>query len=195
MRARLLPVVLLAACPRPAGDDDDGAGDDDDSTAADYDAGRLPQGDPPIAPPRRAMIDHVVDGDTADVILEGGAPDTVRFLSVDTPELHPNGSDTPECYAITARDHTRSLLPEGTIVWLTFDGEERDFYDRLLAYVFVGERPDPGDHGLWVNLGLVEDGYGTAYIWDDNETFRDLFLAAEAEARGQDRGMWGACAR
>ncbi len=191
MRAICWAALLLTACPRPVSHDDDA--DDDSTIAEDYDASLLPQGDPPIVPPRRAQIDHVVDGDTADVTLEGGAPDTVRFLSVNTPELHPGGSDTPACYAIAAKSHLENLLPGGSIVWLTFDGLERDEYDRLLAYVFAGERPSTTDYADWLNLGLVEDGYGTAYIWNDNETWRDLFESAEAEARDQGRGLWSAC--
>lgn len=186
MRALLL-LAALVGCWVPVADDDD------DRTPSDpFDAALLPQGDPPVRAPLRGTVRRTVDGDTAEMLVEGGAIETIRLLSVDTPELHVD-SGPPECYAQAATDHLAEVLPEGTSVWLTFDGQERDVYDRLLAYVFLGSEPSVEGFEDWVNLGIVEGGYGHAFIWDDNETFGDLFRDAEQRARNEEVGLWRYC--
>ena len=194
----LLGLALLVACPDPrrtrggGGDDDDAsddddAGDDDDAVDDDdtFDGEDLPQGwDPPHAPARGTVV-SVYDGDTATLDLDDFGQQTVRFLNINAPELNGN-----ECWSEEARDRTRQLLPEGTVVWLTWDGELEDPYDRLLCHVFKGNHPTEDD---WINLQLVEEGHAEAYIFEANDTFEDEFLEAEWDAYSDDLGMWGAC--
>lgn len=178
---------LVAGClvvPEPS--------DDDDDDASPFDAALLPQGDPPIHDPMRGEVRRIIDGDTAEMLVEGGSIETIRFLSVNTPELHVEDGP-PECYAQAATDHLAEVLPEGTEVWLTFDGEFEDTYDRLLAYVFVGDNPSVDDFSDWVNLAIVEQGFGVAFIWENNQTWGDLFRDAEATAREAEVGMWRYC--
>jgi micrococcal nuclease len=180
--------VLLAACPGLGGRSDD------DATPAPWDAADLPQGPQAPREPARAEVLDVWDGDTASFHLFDD-PDSpqgaVRFLNIDTPETN-DGSGNPECYASEATERTRQLLPEFQIVWLTWDGEYQDMFDRLLCHIFIGEEPS-GTVDDWVNLQLVRDGFASAYIFDANDTFRAEFEAAEQEAQDAGRGMWGAC--
>ena len=104
-RALLLSSLVLAACTRPAAPTSGGL----------------------------ATIDHVVDGDTA-VVQLNGREETIRLLGVDTPETV-DPDTPPECFGAEASDHTKSLLPPGTEVRLTRDVEARDRYDRMDDFV------------------------------------------------------------
>ena len=123
----------------------------------------------------------VVDGDTIKIEYKGGS-ETVRLIGVDTPEtVNPNWP--LEVFAKEASAFTTNLLV-GETVYLRFGNEARGKYDRLLAYVF--RAPD----GLFVNLEIVRQGYGNAYI---KYPFKhmELFRHYEARARDSRKGLWG----
>ena len=44
-----------------------------------------------------------------------------------------------------------------------------------------------------MNLTLVREGDAREFVFDENDTYRAEFEAAEAAARQEDAGMWGAC--
>ena len=97
----------------------------------------------------------VVDGDTIKIDYKGKT-ESVRLIGVDTPEtVHPN--KPVEFFGKEASAFTKNLL-RGEQVYLRFGNEERGKYSRLLAYVF--RAPD----GLFVNLEIVRQGYGHAYV-------------------------------
>ncbi len=179
--------LFLVACPS-------GGSDDDDSTLdPNFDPAFLPQGPNPPREPIGAEVIDIFDGDTGRFLLDDGDLRSVRFLSIDTPEENATNNDPPECYADEATLHTESLLPRGTRVWLTWDGELQDGFDRLLSYIFVGQTPSTDSYEDWVNLELVQQGYARAFIFNNNQTFRDLFEGAESDARNADLGRWGEC--
>ena len=148
-------------------------------------SGALDSDSGPTAAAGEGVVVRVIDGDTVDVDLDG-TRERVRLIGVDTPE-----SVAPErpvqCYGVEASDRTRSLLPEGTVVRLERDEVGRDQYDRLLAYVYRAE------DDLLVNLDLIEGGFADAVTYGDNEALYDTFVAAEASARADGVGLWGAC--
>ena len=183
----LLGLGLLVACPRPS------SSDDDDTPDPNFDAGFLPQGPQPPHAPMQAELLEIYDGDTGRFRLDDGDVRSVRFLSIDTPEMNATSGDPPECYAPEATDRAEELLPVGTSVWLTWDGEYQDAFDRLLCYIFVGETPDVTTYDSWVNYRLVREGYAVAYIFSNNQTYRDVFEGAEAEARSDNVGRWDEC--
>lgn|GEM_PF-3789343 len=178
---------LLLACPGRGGDDDDSTLDPN------FDAAMLPQGPNPPHAPMQAEVMSITDGDTGRFRLSDGDQRNVRFLSIDTPEMNAGNSDPPECYAQESTDRTEELLPVGTKVWLTWDGEYQDGFDRLLSYIFVGETPDVTSYDNWVNLKLVQEGYGRAFIFSNNQTYRTLFEDSEQDARDADLGRWSEC--
>lgn len=187
VRLALLGVaVLLAACP--------GRSDDDDSTEP-FDPSVLPQGPNPPQEPTQAEVLQIFDGDTGRFRLSTGEVRSVRFLSIDTTEMNGGSPEPPECYAEEATARTEGLLPVGQQVWLTWDGEYQDAFDRLLCYIFIGEYPDAesDEYADWINLRLVREGYARAFIFDNNQTWRDLFEGAEQDARDADLGRWGEC--
>ncbi|MGG1660219.1 thermonuclease family protein [Brevibacillus sp. NRS-1366] len=125
-----------------------------------------------------ATVKRVVDGDT----FELATGEKVRMIGMDTPEtVKPNHPVDP--YGKEASNFTKELLADQKVT-LKFDVEPYDKYKRLLAYVYL---PD----GTFVNEKLVRDGYARIMTIPPNVAHADLFLAAEREAREQNRGLWG----
>ena len=124
---------------------------------------------------------EVVDGDTVEVLING-TREPVRYIGIDTPEVDP--SIGVECFGERASEANRELVA-GETVRLVFDAERRDRYDRLLAYVYLGER--------FVNAELVREGYATTLTIPPNDTHAPLFERLERRAGAAGRGLWGAC--
>src|SRR6185436_5165424 len=73
----------------------------------------------PDAPPSDVVVEHVVDGDTVDVVL-GDRRERVRLIGIDTPEVYVQDGP-PECFGPEASAYTKQLLPEGTQIRLERD--------------------------------------------------------------------------
>lgn len=131
------------------------------------------------------VIVRVVDGDTV-VVRSDNGDETVRLIGVDTPETkHP--SKPVQCFGQEATAFTKSLLPAGTAVRLERDVEERDRFDRVLAYVYRA------DDDVFVNLELARQGFADVLTIPPNVAYTGEFVAAVAEARTDQRGLWSAC--
>lgn len=145
-----------------------------------------------------AVVTRVVDGDTivvrVDSRVEGpGAGDAalgeehhLRLIGIDTPESVKPGSPV-ECFGREASSAASALL-EGQDVRLVKDVEERDGFDRLLRYVYLGAE--------MANARLVVNGYAHAYTYPPNIRWSELFVQLQREARESERGLWapGTCA-
>ena len=87
------------------------------------------------------LVEHVVDGDTIDVLMDG-RKEPVRLIGIDTPETkdpnQPVQPFGPEASAFTTR------LLGNRQVWLELDAQQRDQYGRILAYVYYED-----DTGSW----------------------------------------------
>lgn len=147
----------------------------------------------PTAGTWTGTVDHVSDGDTLWLVVVDPGPTThpagdevtVRLLRIDTPELGRDGQ-AAECLAEAARDHLRTLLPEGTPVTAAHDTEERDRYGRDLAHLWR-------DDGLWVNGSMLRDGFATVVTFPPNVAHDDAVHRLEAAARADGAGLWSAC--
>jgi micrococcal nuclease len=115
-------------------------------------------------------VARVVDGDTIE--LNDGRK--VRYLGVNTPERG-------QPFYQQAKDLNAQLVG-GKDVRLEFDADTFDKYGRTLAHVFVGE--------THVNLEMVRQGYANVYTVPPNLKYNEALLAAEREAREQQRGLW-----
>jgi micrococcal nuclease len=147
----------------------------------------FPSGIRPCRAPALVRVNYAVDGDTLDVAEElgGNWGGRVRVIGVDTPEVA-HGDGSAECYGDEAAAFTHQLA--GHLVWLTFDSECWDSYNRLLAYVHLGT----GTHDS-LERQLLRRGLARAFPYGDNRTFEDLFDLDEQDAREAQRGQWGAC--
>ena len=132
--------------------------------------------------PVTAQVVRVVDGDTIEVALDGGTDD-VRYIGVDTPETVKPGEPV-QCYGPEASGFNHELV-DGETVRLVFDRELRDVYDRLLAYVYVGNR--------FVNAALVRGGYARTLEIPPNTSRAGRLAALEQRAGERGLGLWGAC--
>lgn len=128
-----------------------------------------------------AYVLRAIDGDT----IELSDGQRVRYIGIDTPELRErDGSDwvyRPMPYAEEAKAFNRKLV-EGRSVILKFDVQKMDKYNRLLAYVYAGDK--------MVNLEMVRQGYAMIYTYPPNVKYVEEFLAAQKEARKNNRGLW-----
>ena len=112
----------------------------------------------------------------------GGATATVRLIGIDAPERsHPTIGK--EYYGDESAAHLSSLCL-GKTVRMEKGAEEDDRYDRLLRYVFLSP-PD----GRLLNLEMIRAGMARAYTRFPFSR-RDEFVAAEALARRDGKGLW-----
>jgi endonuclease YncB( thermonuclease family) len=130
-----------------------------------------------------AKVVEVIDGDTIDVQLADGREERVRYIGMDTPEIH----GPVECYGQEASAYNDRLVG-GKTVWLELDVEERDRYQRLLAYVYLDS-----DGQAMVNAILLSQGYAQVMTVPPNVKYAARFLKLQQEAREAGRGLWGAC--
>ena len=130
----------------------------------------------------------VSDGDTITMEIQG-EKETIRYLLMDTPELH-HPSRPVEELGKEAREENLRLLALGSIR-LEFDRERRDRYGRLLAFVWV--RTAEGE--IMVNEELVRKGLALPLIIPPNGKYSDRIFSAMAEAREKKRGLWERAAK
>jgi len=122
-----------------------------------------------------------LDGDT----IELATGEKIRYLMVDTPEISHNSTEVAECFGDEAKQFNTDLV-EGQVVTLVYDTECTDRFNRLLAYVSLGDRE--------INTLLVERGFACVLHIPPNGNDRaDEFQSLESAAKQQDKGLWGVC--
>jgi micrococcal nuclease len=126
---------------------------------------------------------RAVDGDTLEVAIDGGPTETVRLIGVDTPEtVKP---DTPvQCFGPQASRFEHRKV-EGHRVRLLTGVEPRDYYDRLLAYVWI--------EGRFLEAGLLRRGLARVLTFHPNDRFAHRFEAIAQKAAKAGKGLWNAC--
>ncbi len=127
------------------------------------------------------QVVRVFDGDTIQVCCVFGDRVTVRYVGVDTPQIH-HPMKGVERYGKEASEANRKLV-DGKKVTLEFDVQQFDKYGRTLAYVYL-------EDGTFVNAWLVENGYAMVMTIPPNVKHQELFLRLQREAREAKRGLW-----
>jgi endonuclease YncB( thermonuclease family) len=159
----------------------------DDSRTMALDPALLPVAPGACHAPVLVRVQYVRDGDTLDVL---GVTDTsfmggVRLIGVDCPEVeHPPAP--ADCFGNEARLFTEQL--DERLVWLTFDADCYDPFDRWLAYAWVGG----GEGDLWQRQ-LQRRGFSRSLTIAPNDANAELFAADAMSALSADRGLWSAC--
>jgi micrococcal nuclease len=121
-----------------------------------------------------ATVLEVVDGDTLRVRLDDGRVESVRLIGIDAPER----GDALSAQAATAL----AQLVAGRRISMTRDVSERDRFDRLLRYVWVGD--------TLVNAELVRRGLAEARRYPPDVMLASVLEQAQAEAVRDGVGMW-----
>ncbi len=117
------------------------------------------------------IVTRVIDGDT----IELNTGEKVRLLEINSAE-----SGQP-CYQ-EAKDSLGQLVLNKEVT-LEKDVEDKDRYDRLLRYIYVGD--------TFVNLALVREGLATVWIISPNVKYETQMKQAEAEAKQDATGcLW-----
>jgi micrococcal nuclease len=126
---------------------------------------------------------RTVDGDTLEVAIDGGSTETVRLIGVDTPEtVKP---DTPvQCFGPRASAFEHRTV-EGHRVRLLTGVEPRDYYGRLLAYVWI--------EGRFLESELLRRGYARLLTFHPNDRFAHRFEGVAQIAAKAGKGLWNAC--
>jgi micrococcal nuclease len=120
-------------------------------------------------------VRQVYDGDT--LLLEDGQK--VRYLGINAPEFQ-------EPFYLKAKRVNEALVL-GKEIRLEFDRERTDGYDRILAYVYVGDQ--------MVNARLVGEGLAHAFFIGPNEKHNTLLLQTQVSAKQRKVGIWSARTR
>ena len=123
-------------------------------------------------------VSYVYDGDT--LTLHNGKK--VILVQIDTPELSP-----AECYGIQARDLLRKMVGTSTIKLRKEPASaNKDFYKRLLRYVFVGSKN--------LNLELVKQGAAAPRFFNgERGKYANQLLKATQLAQQNKVGLWREC--
>jgi micrococcal nuclease len=122
-----------------------------------------------------------IDGDTIKVKVNGKI-ETVRYLLVDTPESKkPGMCDQP--YAKEAIKRNNQLVRDGKLTLEFEQGNTRDSYGRLLAYVYVD--------GLSIQETLLKEGFArVAYIMDPPYKYLNQYTVDENLAKRSQVNIW-----
>lgn len=123
---------------------------------------------------------RAVDGDTLIVKIKG-KKERVCLIGVDTPETkYPR--KPIQYFGKEASKFTKKAIA-GKKVLLKYDWQKRDKYKRLLAYVYRA------DDNFFLNLEIIEHGYGHAYTRFPFK-YLEEFRKAEKQAREDGKGLW-----
>jgi micrococcal nuclease len=134
------------------------------------------------------FVEDIIDGDT--LVTNTGR--RIRYLNVDTPETVK--VNTPVmCYGKEAKAKNQELVEKKNI-WLAFDKEKRDRYDRELAFIFL-DKADAENKRIEnsVNAKLVKGGFARAISYSPNTTYKNDFNAWMVEAQEKNKGVWEKC--
>ena len=112
----------------------------------------------------QATVTNIVDGDTIDVDIDGTI-ERVRFIGIDTPERGEIGFEE-------ATNFTRDRIAEvDNIVWLESSGNDRDRFERLRRYIWLGVPTDASDveqrSALLLNQMLLDAGHAIVFGAED----------------------------
>ncbi|MCS7243338.1 MAG: thermonuclease family protein [Candidatus Calescibacterium sp.] len=138
----------------------------------------------------------VIDGDTIKVKSYNNNQEfKVRLIGVDTPESNENpklkrdskktGKNSEEIIkmGIKSKEFTENLVSRSKYLYLEYDIQMYDKYNRKLAYVYL-------ENSQMLNYILLKEGYAKVYTVPPNVKYQDKFLEAQRSAQREKKGLW-----
>lgn len=131
---------------------------------------------------------RAADGDTVIVLDSSGEEIRVRLIGIDTEEsVHEDKLQNNE-YGLQASEYTKALLEDVDTLYLEYDVEVFDQYDRILAYVWLV--PVPAELSDMLNATLVQDGYARAVVYEPNHKYATELEKLQNQAKEDRKGLW-----
>jgi len=115
-------------------------------------------------------VSKIIDGDT--IKLSTG--EELRLIGLNAPE-------SGQACSLEATEKLRDFVL-GKEVTLESDIDNKDQYNRLLRYVYVGD--------VFVNLEMVRLGFAHKYEYGSNTKYSSQFEQAENEAKQNEGCLW-----
>lgn len=123
-------------------------------------------------------VERVVDGDTLIVDIDGQRT-RVRLIGINTPESVAEDVSRNTEEGVIASDFVKELIDEtGYEVWLEYDNEIYDQYDRTLAYVYI----DYDGEVVMLERIILEEGLAEAVVYGTNDRYYEEFCELEENA-------------
>lgn len=138
-----------------------------------------------------ATVVYVVDGDTV-FARTPDYPDgvKVRYLGIDCPEsVNYNQSKNSEEGQIASERNKELIAASDKKIYLEFDENRFDQYDRMLAYVWVYDK-DSQSYVL-AEEKLLSEGLCETLFYEPNDKYSDYFYGLEKEAKKNKTGFYG----
>ncbi|MFN4220159.1 MAG: thermonuclease family protein [bacterium] len=136
----------------------------------------------------------VIDGDTL-LVRSNKEEFKVRLIGIDTPESSYNkklirdsqktSKNTQEILEMgrKSKEFTKKLVSSSKYLYLEYDVQTYDKYNRKLAYVYL-------DNKEMLNYILIREGYAKVYTFPPNVKYQEKFVEAQKLAQQQKKGLW-----
>ncbi|MBP7114219.1 MAG: thermonuclease family protein [Candidatus Peribacteraceae bacterium] len=132
------------------------------------------------------LVTKIVDGDTIDVRDSSGRIERVRLVGIDTPETV-DPKKNVQCFGPEASAFLKETLLGESVALVAKPDEDRDDYDRLLRYVFLGDED--------VGSTMLAKGYAVSLCKSFPHPKCEEYDQLEEKAMSEKLGRWGECAR
>ena len=141
-----------------------------------------------------AEILSITDGDTI-VIIHRGHKERLRLIGINAPECRPTPKADKDAIRTVAylrtinemgqraTQYVKSVIRSGDHVNIELDMQKRDWYGRLLGYVWVQD-------GRMLNEEIVRAGFAGLMTYPPNIRHLRRLQEAYRDAREQKRGLW-----
>lgn len=124
-------------------------------------------------------VKWVYDGDT--LLLEDKRK--VRFIGIDTPEVA-HHKQKGEVLGREAGEQLRSLLKRSNNqIYLEFDEDRQDRYQRTLAHVFLKD-------GTNISEWMLRNGWATLMVFPPNVKYQQDYANAQSLAQQERVNLW-----
>ncbi len=136
----------------------------------------------------------IIDGDTIEINLDDQTL-KIRLIGIDTFEIIKSDKAYKQAYQNSftideivqkgkqSKEFLQELLKNKTEIFLEYDQEKKDDYDRILAYIWTSDTQ-------MINMQMVCSGYATTLTISPNDKYTDKFELCLEFAKQNSLGIW-----